>query len=98
MEYGEIELGYHWKDFAVALMLRDNLRLENNYGALELNVCFPLVNSIDGYFQYFVGYSDYQHERGDYKDNRERVSHDGFPPCPEYPFSSRKGILQFLSA
>ena len=63
--YGEIEMGYHYKDWAVGLMFRDNLRLEDNKSGLELDVSFPMVNSINGYVQYFVGYGqsliDYDH-------------------------------------
>jgi len=63
--YGEVVMGYHSKDWALGLMFRNNLRLEDNKSGLELDVSFPLVNSINGYLQYFVGYGqsliDYDH-------------------------------------
>ena len=65
MGYGEIEMGYHWKDWAVGAMFRNNLRLDNNRSGLELDMSFPLVKSVGGYVQYFVGYGqsliDYDH-------------------------------------
>jgi phospholipase A1/A2 len=65
MGYGDIAMGYHWKDWAVGALFRNNLRLEDNRSALQLDVSFPLVRSINGYLQYFVGYGesliDYDH-------------------------------------
>jgi phospholipase A1 len=58
-------LGYHWKNWAVGMMFRNNLRLDDNRSGLELDLSFPLVNSINGYVQYFTGYGesliDYDH-------------------------------------
>jgi phospholipase A1 len=63
--HGEIMMGYHYKDWAVGLMFRNNLKLEDNRSGLELDMSFPLVHSINGYVQYFVGYGqsliDYDH-------------------------------------
>ena len=63
--YGEIWLGYLWKDFHIAAMFRNNLRFDENRSALQLELSFPLVERINGYVQYFVGYGesliDYNH-------------------------------------
>jgi phospholipase A1/A2 len=63
--YGEIQMGYHYRDWAIAAMFRNNLRLDNNRSGLELDLSFPLVKSINGYVQYFAGYGqsliDYDH-------------------------------------
>jgi phospholipase A1 len=63
--YGEIVAGYHWKDYAVAATFRNNLRFDENRGALQLDVSFPLIKFLNGYVQYFVGYGesliDYNH-------------------------------------
>jgi len=63
--YGEIWLGTIWRDFHLALMLRNNLRLDDNRGAAQLEVSFPLIEHLNGYVQYFVGYGesliDYNH-------------------------------------
>ena len=63
--YGEIWLGYLWKDFHIAAMFRNNLRFDENRSALQLELSFPLVERINGYVQYFTGYGesliDYNH-------------------------------------
>jgi phospholipase A1 len=63
--HGEIVMGYHYKDWAVGLMFRNNLKLNDNRSGLELDLSFPLVHSINGYVQYFAGYGqsliDYDH-------------------------------------
>jgi phospholipase A1/A2 len=65
MGYGEITLGYHWKNNAVAATFRNNLRADENRGALQLEVTFPLIEHLNGFVQYFVGYGesliDYNH-------------------------------------
>ncbi len=63
--YGEIWAGYFWKDCHVAAMFRNNLRIGDNVSALQLEFSFPLIERINGYVQYFVGYGesliDYNH-------------------------------------
>jgi phospholipase A1/A2 len=64
--YGEIQAGYLWKDFAVAATFRNNLRFNSdNVSGLQLDFTFPLIERINGYVQYFVGYGesliDYNH-------------------------------------
>jgi phospholipase A1 len=62
---GEIIAGYLWKDFAVAATFRNNLRFDENRGALQLDFSFPLIEHLNGYVQYFTGYGesliDYNH-------------------------------------
>lgn len=63
--YGEITMGYHWKNNAITAMFRNNLRASENRGALQLDMIFPLIEHVNGYVQYFVGYGeslvDYNH-------------------------------------
>lgn len=63
--YGEITMGYHWKNNAVKATFRNNLRANENLSALQLDVTFPLIEHINGFVQYFVGYGesliDYNH-------------------------------------
>ena len=63
--YGELWLGTVWRDFHLALMLRNNLRFDDNRGAMQFELSFPLIEHINGYVQYFVGYGesliDYNH-------------------------------------
>jgi phospholipase A1 len=39
--YGEIVMGYQWKDYAVAATFRNNLRFDENRSALQPDVSFP---------------------------------------------------------
>ncbi|MHB8771790.1 MAG: phospholipase A [Syntrophales bacterium] len=63
--YGELWLGTVWKDYHLALMLRNNLRFDGNRSALQCEVSFPLLEHLNGYIQYFAGYGesliDYNH-------------------------------------
>ncbi len=63
--YGELWLGTVWKDFHLALMLRNNLRFDDNRGAMQFELSFPLIEHLNGYVQYFLGYGesliDYNH-------------------------------------
>jgi phospholipase A1 len=62
---GEIWAYYFWKGHRFGAMLRNNLRLGHNRGALQLEWSFPLVKRVSGYIQYFTGYGesmvDYDH-------------------------------------
>lgn len=55
---GEITVGYHWRDNDVAATFRNNLRFDENRSALQLDVSLPLVERLNGYVQYFVGYGE----------------------------------------
>jgi len=63
--YGELWGYYLWKKHRLGIMLRNNLRLDENRGALQLEWSFPLVRHVSGYVQFFTGYGesllDYDH-------------------------------------
>ena len=63
--YGEVVMGYHWKDYAVGATFRNNLRFDESRSAVQLDVNFPLIEPLSGYVQYFAGYGesliDYNH-------------------------------------
>jgi phospholipase A1 len=63
--YGEIWGYYLWKQHRFGVMLRNNLQLDDNRGALQLEWSFPLVRRVCGYVQFFTGYGeslvDYNH-------------------------------------
>ncbi|MBI4691762.1 MAG: phospholipase A [Nitrospirae bacterium] len=65
MGYGEIWGYYFWRKNRFGLMMRDNLRTEDNRGALQFEWNFPMIKSVGGYVQYFTGYGenllDYNH-------------------------------------
>jgi phospholipase A1 len=60
MGYGELWGTYYWKKQRFAVMFRNNLRLENNFGAIQLDWSFPLPfiknDLLCLYVQYFNGY------------------------------------------
>ena len=62
---GEIWGYYFWNKHRLGVMLRNNLRPNDNRGALQLEWAFPLFGKITGYIQYFRGYGesllDYNH-------------------------------------
>jgi phospholipase A1 len=63
--YGELWAGTIWKNYHLAFMFRNNLRSDRNRSALQCEVSFPLLDYLNGYIQYFVGYGesliDYNH-------------------------------------
>jgi phospholipase A1 len=63
--YGEIWAGTIWMNYHLALMFRNNLQFDENRSALQCEVSFPLIEHLNGYVQYFVGYGesliDYNH-------------------------------------
>jgi phospholipase A1/A2 len=62
MGYGEIWATYYWKKQRFALIFRNNLRTENNFGAIQLDWSFPLPffknDLLCLYVQYFNGYGE----------------------------------------
>jgi phospholipase A1 len=63
--YEEIWAGTGWRDYHLALMFRNNLRVDENRSALQFEVSFPPIEHFNGYIQYFTGYgeslTDYNH-------------------------------------
>jgi phospholipase A1/A2 len=63
--YADFNLIYHWNDYAVDVMVRNNFSASSNRGALQIGFSFPLWNRFQGYVQYFNGYGesmvDYNH-------------------------------------
>jgi phospholipase A1 len=63
--YGELWATYIWKKNKFGAMVRNNLQLPENRGALQLEWSFPLIRRVSGYVQYYVGYGesllDYNH-------------------------------------
>ncbi|MEN6561056.1 MAG: phospholipase A [Acidobacteriota bacterium] len=63
--HGEIWAYYFLKKHRFAVMLRDNLDLHGNRGAVQLEWSFPMFAMVAGYVQYFLGYGesmlDYDH-------------------------------------
>jgi phospholipase A1/A2 len=64
MGYGELWGIYYWRGQRFAAMLRNNLRQENNFGAIQLDWSIPLsfisdnFKNISFYIQYFNGYGE----------------------------------------
>lgn len=72
MGYGEIWGYYFWNRHRAAVMLRDNLDIDQNRGAIQLEWSFPLFRAsphtpaqVGGFVQWFLGYGesmlDYDH-------------------------------------
>lgn len=55
---GEVRMAYEWKKYVLALMLRNNFRVDDQKGAEQLEFSFPLTKKLKGYFQYFYGYGE----------------------------------------
>jgi phospholipase A1 len=56
--YGEFRAAYKFREHVFATMLRNNLRLDGNKGAVELDWSFPLAGQVKGFVQYFYGYGE----------------------------------------
>jgi phospholipase A1/A2 len=56
--YGDLRLGYNWNDMNFAALLRNNLRSDENRGAVQLDWTFPLNRRFKGYVQWFYGYGE----------------------------------------
>lgn len=62
----ELRLGTKFKEAKMTMMMRNNLRTENNRGYMELNFAYPINKRFDLLFQYVNGYGesliDYNHD------------------------------------
>jgi len=67
---GEIRMFYEWKKYVLGLMVRNNFRIDDQKGAEQIELSFPLTRRIKGYFQYFYGYGE---TLIDYNDRTNRV-------------------------
>ncbi|MFM2477881.1 phospholipase A [Celerinatantimonas sp. MCCC 1A17872] len=67
--YGELNVVHVWHDLSFDMMLRNNLRQENK-GAVQVGVSFPLWGRLRGYVQYFNGYGE---SLIDYNQNTESL-------------------------
>jgi len=56
--YGDIRFAYTWNQMTFSTLLRNNLRSDDNHGALQLDWSFPLNRRFKGYVQYFNGYGE----------------------------------------
>ena len=56
--YGELRAAYKWRQYVFSGMLRNNLKPDDNRGALELDWTFPLTTQLKGFVQYFNGYGE----------------------------------------
>jgi phospholipase A1 len=74
MGYGEIWGTYYWKRHRFSAMFRNNLRINENRNAVQLdwNFPFPYVKNdrVSGYVQYFNGYGE---SLIDYNTNANRI-------------------------
>ncbi|BFM49155.1 phospholipase A [Marinomonas sp. THO17] len=64
--YGELNIIHVIDDYSIDMMIRNNLDMSDNRGALQLGFNFPLWGKTRGYIQYFNGYGqsllDYNHQ------------------------------------
>lgn len=56
--FGELWAYYIWKEHRFGAMVRNNLQLPGNRGALQLEWSFPIFNWVGGYLQYYVGFGE----------------------------------------
>jgi phospholipase A1 len=56
--YGDLRLAYTWRDMTLSTLLRDNLRSDDNKGAVQVDWSFPLNRRFKGFVQYFYGYGE----------------------------------------
>ena len=63
--YGDYQLYYKGKSHLYSLLIRNNMRTDNNRGGAQLMWAFPLNDGVKGYVEYYNGYGesllDYDH-------------------------------------
>lgn len=66
MGHFELEISRVNEHRSFSIMLRNNLRTDDNFGAIQLGYSFPLSKTLNAYVQYFEGYGesmiDYNHD------------------------------------
>ncbi|WP_394182037.1 phospholipase A [Marinomonas posidonica] len=64
--YGEFSMIHVIDDYSIDVMIRNNLDMSDNRGAIQVGFNFPLWGKTRGYIQYFNGYGqsllDYNHQ------------------------------------
>jgi phospholipase A1 len=70
MGYGELIAAYWLKGHVFSIMLRNNMRGDENKGAVEIGWSFPITHNIRGFVQYFNGYGE---SLVDYNDTSNRI-------------------------
>ena len=53
-----MRVAYNWNDMNVSALMRNNLRSDENRGAVQLDWSFPLNRRFKGYVQWFYGYGE----------------------------------------
>jgi len=71
MGHGEIWGYYVWNRHRFGVMLRNNLKFNDNRGAVQLEWTIPISEKVGFYIQYFNGYGE---SLLDYYDNANRIS------------------------
>jgi phospholipase A1 len=56
--YGDLNFKYDYNNNKLRIMLRNNLRTNENKGAIKLSFSTPIKNNTYIYFQYFNGYGE----------------------------------------
>ncbi len=56
--YGELTGAYKWHAHTFSLLWRNNLQLDENRGAAQIDWSFPWRENLRWYFQYFTGYGE----------------------------------------
>ena len=63
--YFDLTAALQYRNLEFSLLARNNLRTDENHGAIELGMSFPMYHKIRGYAQFFNGYGesliDYNH-------------------------------------
>lgn len=73
MGYGEISGSYLWGERQLSVMLRNNLKLNHNKGAIQIDYTQPFFNS-DNTYWYLKFFSGYGESMIDYNRNVSKIS------------------------